>query len=68
MPAPSCKLIIELAPGGRINVSGPLHDKMLCYGMLESAKDSIRDYQAKAQSPILVPEMRIPSPAPGTGA
>jgi hypothetical protein len=29
---------------GSINVHGPIHNKGLCYMMLESAKDAIREY------------------------
>ena len=26
-----------------MDISGPIHDKILCYGMLEAAKDVIQD-------------------------
>lgn len=32
---------------GQINVNGPINNKTLCYGMLEAAKDAIRDFVAK---------------------
>ena len=38
-------LTITLSPGGQINVNGPIQDKVLCYGLLEFAKDLIRVYQ-----------------------
>lgn len=37
----------------QIGVSGPINDKTLCYGMLESAKDAIRDHCAKQASGII---------------
>ena len=39
----------------RIGVSGPINDKTLCYGMLESAKDAIREHCAKQASNIIQP-------------
>jgi hypothetical protein len=32
---------IILHPGGRLQVNGPVHDKLLCFGMLEAAKQAI---------------------------
>ena len=49
----SLKLVIEMLPDGRVNVNGPIGNKTLCYGMLEAAKDAIRDYVAKNASPIV---------------
>ena len=42
---------------GALNVNGPMQDKVLCYGMLELAKDVIR---ATTTSPIEVPKMELP--------
>ena len=39
---------------GALNVNGPMQDKVLCYGMLELAKDVIR---ATTTSPIEVPKI-----------
>lgn len=37
------QLTITLDPAGRgVQVRGPIHDKMICYAMLEMAKDAIR--------------------------
>lgn len=48
------QLVITLDPQtNQINVSGPVDQKTLCYGMLESAKDAIRDYCAKPASGIV---------------
>lgn len=43
----NCRLVIEIV-NGQLKISGPIQDKMLCYGMLELAKDAIRDMHAKA--------------------
>lgn len=48
------KLVIEMEPNGQISVNGPVHNKALCYGLLESAKDAIRAYvERKNQSQIV---------------
>ncbi len=39
------ELTIRFAPGKPPTVSGPIENKMLCYGMLEVARDIIRDYK-----------------------
>ena len=36
---------------GQVNVNGPVHNKGLCYMMLECAKDAIRDCCDQAQQP-----------------
>jgi hypothetical protein len=43
-PAPRAQLIITLDHAGNIGVTGPITDKVLCYGMLGVAHDAIRDY------------------------
>jgi hypothetical protein len=43
----------------QIGVNGPIEQKTLCYGLLESAKDAIRDHCAKQSGGIVLagPEM-----------
>lgn len=38
------KLTIVRQKNRQVLVSGPIGDKVLCYGLLEAAKDAIRDY------------------------
>ena len=57
------KLVIELMSDGRINVNGPIANKMLCYGMMELAKDAIREFNAQRKSPI-VPAHVVPVAGP----
>jgi hypothetical protein len=41
----SPRLVIELSPDGRqVLVTGPLNNKLLCYSLLEGARDAIKDY------------------------
>jgi hypothetical protein len=39
-------LTIELNAAGKVNVTGPLANRMLAYGMLETARDVIAAFQA----------------------
>jgi hypothetical protein len=52
------KLTITLLSDGEVLVNGPLSDKMQCFGMMECAKDAIRDWndrEAKttADTPVI---------------
>lgn len=41
---------------GQVSVSGPIGDKMLCYGLIECARDAIREYKpGKIEVPKNVP-------------
>ena len=58
------QLIITLDKSGNMNLSGPLQDKILCYGLLENAKDAIRNiHQAQADRAKLQPQLtQVESP------
>lgn len=49
------QLIINFYPNGKINLAGPIHDRILCYGLLEIAKEIIYDLK-NAQKKIEVPK------------
>lgn len=55
----SQELKITLTDEGQISVSGPIHNKVLSYGMLAAAADAIREYGTEHQSRIQ-PVMVIP--------
>lgn len=42
-------LTITMTPQGQVMVNGPIENKLLCYGLLECARDAIKDYADKAQ-------------------
>lgn len=42
--AEKMQLVITVNPNGSISVSGPINDKVLCYGLLESAKDAVKQH------------------------
>lgn len=54
------RLVIELEENGGIKVTGPIKDKLFCYGLLECAKNAIRDVNVQAgiieQIPDRLPE------------
>jgi hypothetical protein len=51
---PVITLTITLDEKRQLNVAGPIDDKILSFGMLECAKDAIRDHIARNQSQIAV--------------
>lgn len=56
----SVTLTISITQDGKINVIGPLHDKVLCYGLLEAARDVVRDFKAPTSDILLVkPQPKI---------
>lgn len=49
------KLEITLNDQGQVAVNGPIQDRVLCYGLLEVAKDSICDYTKQQNQPRIQP-------------
>ena len=55
------KLTITLSPNGGVSVNGPIDNAMLCYGLLEVAKDVVRMHvQKKAESGITPVRILLP--------
>ncbi len=49
---PMLRLIINMDPRTvQVSVNGPLALRSLCYGMLEMAKDIVRDFNPEADRP-----------------
>ena len=62
---PKIQLTITVTPGQPVQVTGPLVDKMLCYGLLEMARDVIQSYDPNAQQRLItVPRMKFGNGAP----
>ena len=40
-------LTITLNSDGQVGVTGPIGDKLICYGLLEVAKETIKDFNKK---------------------
>jgi hypothetical protein len=45
------ELIIQLDEKGQVSVSGPVENKILCYGLLEASKEAIRSFVAPKIQP-----------------
>lgn len=58
MNAPAVQLILTMDETGSLQVAGPLDQTLLCYGMLEQAKDAIRNHHAQRANKV-----QPPSPA-----
>jgi len=54
---PEMKIIITLREDGSLNVNGPLVNKLLCYGMLEQARDVVRNFE---EPPMVQPVSNMP--------
>lgn len=44
---PDTQLTITLNERGQINVQGPIQNKLMCYGLLELAKDAIAEFHVQ---------------------
>jgi hypothetical protein len=42
-------IIIHLLSNGKVEVNGELWDKIACYGLLEAAKEAVKEYVNKPQ-------------------
>lgn len=56
---PKVQLIISIDQNGKLSVAGPMHDLILCFGMLEIAKEAIKDQSRAAKERVI----STPSPA-----
>ena len=45
---------------GQIAVNGPLDQKVLCYGLLEAARDTIKDLKPQPGNGLTLPHLQIP--------
>lgn len=54
MTAPQIELVIRVT-NGQVQVSGPIHDKMTCYALLECARDAIKEHVDKMTRSAIVP-------------
>lgn len=48
-------LTITIDDKGQVSVNGPVDQLMLCYGLLEIAKDSLRNHQASLAKRVQAP-------------
>lgn len=58
MPAIELKIVVDEA--GRCMVTGPIDNTLLCYGLLETAKDTIRHHQQSQAARLVQPASMLP--------
>jgi hypothetical protein len=46
------KLVISLDDAGRVNVEGPIENKLFVYGLLELGKEAIKQYHDEAEKRV----------------
>ena len=64
------RITIEMQKDGTVNVSGPLKDKALMYGMLGLAQDAVRNFNADTEGArriMPVPAGAVLRPPGGSG-
>jgi len=56
----AARLIITIFKNGTISLEGPVHDAILCFGLMEAAKDAVRaGLKKQRESHIVVPQVRM---------
>lgn len=55
---PKAQLLITIEHDGKIGVEGPIDDPLLAYGMLECARDAIRDFNDQQKQRIVPGDAR----------
>jgi len=62
-PVPSTTLVLTITfdqMTGQVNVTGPVENGLVCYGMLECAKDAIRNFAAQRTQRAILPATALP--------
>lgn len=50
------QLVITLFPDGRVNLQGPITDRIFCYGLLEMAREIIYDFAKSQKVDLTLPK------------
>jgi len=61
---PKAVLTITLEDDGKINVNGPVQDKILCFGLLKIAEFAVKEY---VHNKVVVPNFIFPKDLKGNG-
>jgi hypothetical protein len=51
--ATQAQLVVTIDEAGKISVTGPINDPILAYGMLECARDAIKDFNDQQAKRII---------------
>jgi hypothetical protein len=54
------ELVITMTPDGQVGVRGPIDQLVLCYGLLELARDAIQARAAEMAKQRIVPASILP--------
>lgn len=57
-PPSQIELVIRVT-NGQVQVSGPIHDKMTCYALLECARDAIKEHVDKMTRSAIAPARSV---------
>jgi hypothetical protein len=52
------QITVTLNPNGSVSISGPINNKILCYGLLEAGRKALDDYVPQAAPEIVIPYPR----------
>jgi len=52
------QIVISMTTEGLVHVSGPIANKLLCYGLLKLAEETITKHQVN-ESPIIAPRLSL---------
>lgn len=52
---------------GNIAVNGPIHNKVICFGILECAKNAIQNFEGGPATGLILPKGRFNIPMNGDG-
>jgi 6,7-dimethyl-8-ribityllumazine synthase len=54
------ELIIRLMTDGKIQIAGPIHDKITCYALLECGRDAIKEFSDQMAKERKIEVVRAP--------
>jgi len=56
------RIALTIDENGKPNLEGPIDNKVLCYGLLELAKDVLNEYHRnKQKNRIEIPRIELPN-------
>jgi hypothetical protein len=59
---PQAQMVITLNANGSVTIAGPINNKLLSYGLLESARKALDDFVPTEQPLVMLPSMRLNGP------
>lgn len=54
---PVAQVVITLHQSGKVAVAGPIENKLVCLGLIESAKHAIHNFQPQPASALILPRL-----------